>query len=33
MEAKTTVRFPANMLKEARIKAIHQGLSLSEVLR
>ncbi len=33
MEAKTTVRFPADMLKEARIEAIRQGLSLSEVLR
>lgn len=33
MEAKTTVRFPTDLLREARIKAIHQGLSLSEVLR
>jgi len=33
MEAKTTVRFPADMLREARIKAINEGLSLSEVLR
>ena len=33
METKTTVRFPTNMLKEARIKAIDEGLSLSAVLR
>ena len=33
METKTTVRFPADLLKEARIKAINEGLSLSEVLR
>ena len=33
METKTTVRFPADMLKDARIKAINEGLSLSEVLR
>ena len=33
METKTTVRFPADLLKEARIKAIDEGLSLSEVLR
>ena len=33
METKTTVRFPTDMLKEARIKAIDEGLSLSEVLR
>jgi Arc/MetJ-type ribon-helix-helix transcriptional regulator len=33
MQTKTTVRFPADLLKEARIKAIDEGLSLSEVLR
>lgn len=33
METKTTVRLPASMLREARIKAIREGLSLSEVLR
>lgn len=33
METKTTVRLPAGMLREARIKAIREGLSLSEVLR
>lgn len=33
METKTTVRFPADVLKDARIKAINEGLSLSEVLR
>lgn len=33
MEARTTVRFPSDVLREARIKAIHRGLSLSEVLR
>jgi len=33
METKTTVRFPADLLKEARIKAINENLSLSEVLR
>ena len=33
MEAKTTVRFSVEMLREARIKAINDGLSLSEVLR
>jgi hypothetical protein len=33
MDTKTTVRFPADLLKEARIKAINENLSLSEVLR
>jgi len=33
METKTTVRFPTDMLREARIKAINEGLSLSKVLR
>lgn len=33
METKTTVRFPTDVLREARIKAIHEGLSLSQVLR
>lgn len=33
MDTKTTIRFPADMLREARIKAINEGLSLSEVLR
>jgi len=33
METKTTVRFPADLLKESRVAAIRQGLSLSEVLR
>ena len=33
METKTTVRFPTDMLKQARIKAANDGLSLSKVLR
>jgi hypothetical protein len=33
MVTKTTFRFPADMLREARIKAINEGLSLNEVLR
>jgi len=32
MEAITTVRFPTDMLRNARIKATDEGLSLSEVL-
>ncbi len=33
METKTTIRLPADVFREARIKAINEGLSLNEVLR
>jgi hypothetical protein len=33
METKTTIRLPADIFREARIKAINEGLSLNEVFR
>ena len=33
METKTTLRLPQSLLREARVKAVRQGLSLSEVIR
>ena len=33
METKTTIRLPTDVFREARVKAINEGLSLSEVLR
>ncbi len=33
METRTTLRLPRELLREARVKAVREGLSLSEVIR
>lgn len=33
METKTTLRLPQSLLREARVKAVREDLSLSEVIR